>query len=461
MTGTSAYPRHSLRQLLAGCGWLTAARMSVGGLGLLQTILLARLLGIERVGQWFLIVAFVQSAMQVIDSRIWETIIRFTPEWLARGRVRRATALLQWAYLAETVTGAAACLLCLATASWASRVFVHDPETVVPLMLAAFWCLIHIPHEATIAQLRLARWFRTLAGMELLGAACQLSAVIVVGLTGPTLERLAIGWLLAETIREAALWQAGIAARRELGLPLAARPSRRLLAGVIRRTVTFTGLSSMTATVRLITSQLDTLLVGAFAGPAGAAVYRLALRLVGVADTIIGPLHETIFPEMSRLVAAGRKEELAGLLRTFTRHTVTVVLGWCFAVTLLAPWLVPLLFGADFAAAVLLLQIAIWRLIWVPWLWFRSLLLVLNRLRLAAYFVLANSFGFLGLLVGLTTAFGVTGAAVATLLRSVAWVIVTQVVIRRAICPPTLTQPSRIVSDSLVPTASVVERPNV
>ena len=63
----------------------------------------------------------------------------------------------------------------------------------------------------------------------------------------------------------------------------------------------------------------------------------------------------------------------------------------------------------------------VWQLVWIPYVWLPGLLLSLGRAGAVATFTSLDAVVYLLLLLILVPAFGVTGAAWATLLRFLVW----------------------------------------
>jgi O-antigen/teichoic acid export membrane protein len=98
-----------------------------------------------------------------------------------------------------------------------------------------------------------------------------------------------------------------------------------------------------------------------------------------------------------------------------------IVVPVCLFVVATAAWLLPLVFGRAFEAAVGLTRIMVWQLVWLPYIWLPGLLLALGRARLVAAISLIDGCAYLLLLILLTPTWAATGAACATVLRFIGW----------------------------------------
>ena len=259
----------------------------------------------------------------------------------------------------------------------------------------------------------------------------QAPNTVVVATVGLRLEPVVGAYLAASACSAAAVLLLASRAGRELGLVAWSEAPLSSLGSERRRIWSFIAYSNLSGTARLITGRVDVLIVGWLTDPASTGAYRLARTISDPLAAFAMPVSHAVLPELARLVQvrdAASIRTLTGRIRSFA---AAVVLPVCALTVLLAGWAVPLIFGEAFADAVPLVRIMVWQLVWLPYVWLPGLLLALGRARTVAAMTAVDAVVYLVLLVGLTSAFGVDGAAWATLLRFVGWTGVAALVARR------------------------------
>jgi O-antigen/teichoic acid export membrane protein len=198
-----------------------------------------------------------------------------------------------------------------------------------------------------------------------------------------------------------------------------------------------------------VAQRMDTLVVAAVRSAAAAAPLAAATRLISGVQSLILPFVGVMVPMISELEAGGRREEVRRRLLVATRIALQATLlaagGLAmFADDLVAAWLgdeAPAV-TADLVVVLMIVQVLI--LTAAP---AGKVLLGLGRLRAVTVLAVAEGVGNLGLSVALVTAFGVMGAAVATLVTSG---LLVPVRIPLA-CHATGTPAARLVGDALAP----------
>jgi O-antigen/teichoic acid export membrane protein len=144
---------------------------------------------------------------------------------------------------------------------------------------------------------------------------------------------------------------------------LAAQELRRrkvpiLVPGAIRQTLqecpgilTFMGMCNLQSTVRMGNREVDTLVIGASIGLAGAGLYKVVKQFSAVVGMLLDPVFHAVYPEMARMWARGD-------LRPFQRITVQVMLlsgavalGIWLAFLVLGRWILEVTVGEAFLPA--------------------------------------------------------------------------------------------------------------
>lgn len=194
-------------------------------------------------------------------------------------------------------------------------------------------------------------------------------------------------------------------------------------------------LFASTTAISLYTTA-NTVVLGFLAGPAVVGQYGAAERLIGAAQGLVTPLTQSVFPRVSRLMHESRSEAFA-LLRRLLRLQGVATLALSVLIFASAPYVVALLYGADFAGAVPVLR---W-LSLLPFLVGLSNVFGINTLlplgMKRTFSAILVGAGVLHLLVlfALIPMFSATGAAMAVLLTECAVTLVMAAVLWRLRVP--------------------------
>ena len=259
----------------------------------------------------------------------------------------------------------------------------------------------------------------------------QTAGLLLVCLLRPSLENIIIVYVAVSAVSLASLSTLAFRVAKERGVALNDYRSAFVLKGHFSKITRFAFFSNLTATSRLITAKMDTLVLGAMASPAAAGIYEIGKQGVSQLMSLSNPLYQSIYPEFSNLVADGKLQALDKLKRRLTRSIAPIVFVVCLLGTALAPLVVPWVFGMEFADSVPVVQILVWQLSWLPLIWVPGYLLALNRVGMVTTLSWADAIVFCGLLLLFVPQFGALGAALAATARAVVWSAAALLIIKR------------------------------
>jgi O-antigen/teichoic acid export membrane protein len=300
------------RRLLRNAGLVLGGKAATALVNLAATALALRSLGVESYGLLVLVHAFVQAAGGVVKFQSWQAVLRYGAPCLEHGRWAEFRVLLRFTAgldLASALAGSAACA---ALALLLGPVFGWPAELMPAAALYATAVAFRVMAMPT-GLLRLFDRFDLLAKRDSAGAVVRLIGAAAAAAMG--------GGLLAFM----AAWYAGAAAGGAMLVATAWRELRRRgLTGPVpgprlRATAAHPGIwrfawtTNLATTLSLAHSHGGTLMVGALLGPPEAALYAVA-RQIG--DGILRPsqfLTPAIYPELARLLAAGRPDRARAL----------------------------------------------------------------------------------------------------------------------------------------------------
>lgn len=348
-------------------GWLGLAQVVSACLVFIQSILTTNLAGAQIYGQFVLVVQFGVLIYAVCDANIWEMVLTYVPHFQQRDEPAQAMRVFHLAVWLELATGLLIFALYWVLAPWFAAHFLNGADVVGLLRLYALSFLLRIPVELSTALLQLANHYAPLARTRIVYAVMLLGGVVVAALLHDlSLTALVIVELLGWLVFSALLLVQAVGVLPRLGLARFWTCDLRGLLPYRRQLVSFVASTSVIRTTMVVQNQTDLLLLGWLTNPAAVGVYALARRIVFELRTLVMVVSRVLYPELTRLVALGAYHELRQTIRRVLLLTMPVLLVAALAAAWSAAWLVPLVYGADFAGAVPVLSILLLTLVTLP-----------------------------------------------------------------------------------------------
>jgi O-antigen/teichoic acid export membrane protein len=415
----SALKTHSpIQRVMRRSRWLLAGQIISQIAAIAQAIIVTRALGASDYGTFVLSSACAATVFGVTNSRAWQVITKFVPEFCSQGCSHKANAVIKVCLWTEAGAAVVAMLMTIALMNYAGQLFSGVTGSMV-LLSAVTVCLSAIL-EPLRAVIRLAENYSGLTGHTIVVSVLQALAAACVSAIGPTVERMLVAQIVVAVVSLASL--ACMTATAVRVLDLNPCPSAiQSLRGDRRRVFGYMMFSNISTSASLLAS-MDRLILGLFVSPGEVGLYDLAKRLVTRLDRLAAPVNLAVFQELMQLAAEGSKEEIRRLQTELSRRISIVVFPVCVAVFLAAPWIVPAVFGLEYAGAAVVLQMLIWQLARLPLIWFRGFLVSMNRVGLITAFSVFHSILLPILILLLVPSQGIVGAATANLICTGSWI---------------------------------------
>ena len=381
------------------------------GAMLVQGLVVARALGPDLYGVYALAFTFGSFVFLVLDPRAGEAVVRYVSEFRAQADPERARAVVRGGFLLDSVWGLGGLAVVALATPLASRILhIEDHAAVVPVV--ALGLAVAAPVTTARAVLGVFDRFDVISNLQLAIALSRVVSVCAAALAG--LGLLGIVWTMSAVgFVECGVFVVASLRTARAGLGGGIRGvSLSLLRGSKRRILGFLGYSGLTTLLSTAVKQVDTLLLGAVAGPRAAGYYRLAKSLTSPAANVGVPLQSVLYPKLAR--AASRQDVAAGhemVRRIFWRTEVPLAVAAMLCIPLVEP-AIHILAGPSFDGAVApAIALVVGVAVSFATLHQRPVFLVHLRLRALLAFTLAISVASLVAFVPAASTFGVAGLA--------------------------------------------------
>jgi O-antigen/teichoic acid export membrane protein len=392
--------------------------------GILGTIIAARLLGLRDFGLFATVAAAVGFFQALLDLTVEESLTKYGFRYVAAGDWGRLRRLFRRALELKLAGGVLAALALLALAPAADAIFGAD-GLLWAMVAAALLPAVQAPENVASTALLLRGRYDVRALLLTFSMTLRLVAIALGARHGVAETFLALA--TAQALATAVTGVAGLRAFRRFPAvpPTALGADRRGVVAFVLRSSAATGILSLRAA-------LAPLLLGIVAGPTQVGLFRVALAPQSGFATLSSPARLILLTEQTRDWERGlRPVVVRGVLRYSAGAAVLVAVALAPLLWLM-PELIRLVFGAEFLgatnAARIILVAASLQLVYG---WTKSLPVSIGRpgLRIATHGV--ESLVMLPLVAVLGAYWGVTGAAAGVLASTVVFVLLWTVLFRR------------------------------
>lgn len=307
------------RGRLTAIGHLLSGNFLNALIMLVSVSMAARSLGPMSYGIMVMVLSYNRVIERIVRFESWQPLIRFAVQEEKEASPQRLARLYAFGLLIDIGAAALAACVAVALALIFGPVFGLSPLHVQLVAIYSVATLVNIAGVPT-AALRLSGQFKMLAYTQVLANLLRIVFAGICLLQDYGLIGFMIAWTAAQALGSLIVFWVGFRALRSLGIP---NPFRARIRGLTRDFPGFFGFAcstNLSLTLRVITTEADSLFVGAVAGAPAAAVYYLAKRIAKVAAQVGAQVQAVIYPDVARMWAKGN-------IRGFRATTLQVQLA--------------------------------------------------------------------------------------------------------------------------------------
>jgi O-antigen/teichoic acid export membrane protein len=344
-----------ISRVLRNSSYLFSSSTISSGLGIVQGILVIRLLGASSFGLLTIVMDFASNVNRLLSFRMSEVTVKYMGESLTQDHKQRAAAIAKGIGLIEAATSVLAYLVLLLLAVLGAQIFAKEwPAEFVAHLLRIYglFLLANIVYETSVGVLQafdhfkkvaLANFYQSLALTALIVAAFLLQWDIFGVLIAYLIGKGIAGFLIAGY----AIYDLNNKLGRDwIRAPLNLVPEWKSILG-------FAFSTNLNGTVNLFARDNVRLYLAALLSTSAVGYFKLASTLINM---IMLPLEPFIWPtyaEITKTIAQKQWLATRKLLKQVSAIGATwtllaggglVAIGW---------WLIPFMYGADMAPAYL------------------------------------------------------------------------------------------------------------
>ncbi|MEA3441112.1 MAG: oligosaccharide flippase family protein [Chloroflexota bacterium] len=304
-----------IRRVVKNTSYLFGATGISAGIGMLQGILAARLLGVAGFGILGAITIYASVINKFASFRMSELVVKYVGLYTEQSDRDRAAAVFKAAALTEMLASIFAFTLIWALAPLGAQYLAKDVSLSQWFIVYGLIVLGNLFYESSMGLLQIFNHFRRIAAVNVVQSLVTLSLITLVFITDGGLFEVLLAYLAGKFIGALGITlSALIVATRQWGtgwwnIPLICLKSRA------RELVNFAVSTYISGSLSLFTKDSELLWVSFFRSPVETGYYKLALALANLVQMPVSPLPQTTYPELSREAARNNWDSFRYLLR--------------------------------------------------------------------------------------------------------------------------------------------------
>jgi O-antigen/teichoic acid export membrane protein len=291
-----------VRSRLVSISHLVSGNGANAVLMLVSTSFAARALGPTAYGVLALVLTVGRLSERLLRFESWQPLIRFAAQKEIESDPRQLSDLFLFGLLLDVGSALLAAILTVVGGYLLMPIIQLQPQDLPLIATYALAIAVNIRGMPT-AAMRLDGQFKTLAYVQMLSSLLRLALAAVGIAAGFGLWAFVAIWTICQMLDSLLFLWLGFRVLNKLGVPNPLRADWRGLTIKFPGFMGFAWSTNISSTMRTMTQEADTLLVGAFVGKEAAGFYHIAKRIAKVAQQVGQMIQAVIYPDMARLWA--------------------------------------------------------------------------------------------------------------------------------------------------------------
>jgi O-antigen/teichoic acid export membrane protein len=288
------------RRVVKNTGYLFSTTGISAGLSMLQSILAARLLGVDGFGILATISMFTSVINNFASFKMNEVVVRYVGEYSENHENEKAAALFKLAAFTEMGASIVAFILVCLLAPIGATYFAKDPSTTPLFIVYGTILLANLIAETSTGLLQIYDRFREIAVYNLVQNIITLVLTAIIFVAHGNMLGVLLAILLGKVVSALGITIAALVeASRHWGSRWWHSPIKQLQPR-FRELTRFAINTNISGSLSLITKDSEVLWVSFFRSPVEAGYYKLALSLAYMVQMPVSPMPQTTYPELSR-----------------------------------------------------------------------------------------------------------------------------------------------------------------
>ena len=318
------HPR--IQRIFRDSSWLFSSNMVTMVLGIVQSSLSARLLGVYDFGLLGVITNFASTINNLFSFRMGEVVVKYLGDFLEEQDTNKAGALIKAAALIEAAFATLAFVFLCLVAPLGARLLAKDASFAGVFIFYGVIILANMFYETSFGVIQVLGLFKGQAIINSIQSAITALIIIIAFILEGNLETIVFAYFVGKLVLGISpVFLASRGLTKKLGRSWWKAPLRDMPEW--REMLHFGVGSNLSATVNMIVRDSELLWISYFLSPAEAGYYKVAVAINRYILLPINPFIQTTYPEINNYI----RNKMWKPLRAFLRKITTVSGLWTLA----------------------------------------------------------------------------------------------------------------------------------
>jgi len=315
LSKTTAYFKESeiFRRLLKNAGKLISGDIIASILNLVSVALSARVLGPSNFGILALIQTYITIVDQLFNFQSWQALIKYGSDALVNNNLVSFKRLLKFGFKLDVTTAFLGTVAAILGAFFILPFFDWSEDVTDLVILYSLVILFNINGTPT-AILRLYDRFDLFAYQKIVVAVVKLLSVAIAFFYNAGLYEFLLIWIISDFLGYVILIAFSFYELKRQSLTGFFKSNAKLVTLDIKDIWTYVWTTNLHGSVRMVSMQFDTIIVGALLGNIAVGYLKVAKQFAQILSKLSQPIYKSVYPELAKIWAGHNRIEFKKLI---------------------------------------------------------------------------------------------------------------------------------------------------
>ncbi|MDC3197499.1 oligosaccharide flippase family protein [Luminiphilus sp.] len=342
----------SVKKVLHNGSILLSGSMTANICGFMCLTILTQSQGALLFGYYTLFLVFIEVIERIFSFQTWQAFIKFGADLQALNEDHCLAMLLKYCFLVDLISLSIATLIALSLSSYSIE-FFDIPQHYSHLLLLMSLTILFRAVSISTGIFRLFDEFKVQAGITAGVAIFKLTAFCFLALMASDFEFFVYATILSQFLAMILnlYWAKKVLMIKEIQLSYIFYSKIDRLKIKKLRILPFIIYNNFDVSVRMVSRQLDMIILGRLYGPETVALFKIVKEVSNLMARLTDPLYQAIYPALAKLIARGDKSEAKDMARKISYCLGVAGLVFYIFFVLMGQFTIKTFFGDEFLDA--------------------------------------------------------------------------------------------------------------
>ena len=342
----------SLKKVLKNAGILFSGNIGANIFGLLSVAIFTHSQGAKIFGYYVLFLAFIEIVDKIFNFQTWQAFIKFATDFQVKDEHHNVMMLLKYSFLVDLISLIVATIISLVLSNYAMN-FFDIPKEYYSLLLLMSLTILFKTTEISTGVFRLYDRFKIQAKIAVYSSAIKFTMFALIALVAPSFELFVYATVLAQfiTMMMKYFYAKSVLNEHNITIVEILKEKVNMLLLKELKIFSFIVYNNFDIAVRMVSRQLDTVILGKLYGAEIVGIYKIAKEVANLIAKLTDPVYQAIYPEFAKMLANGKKLEAKQMAIKISLYAGGAGLVFYGLFALLGEWAIGLAFGSEFLGA--------------------------------------------------------------------------------------------------------------